>query len=327
MAACVSLGYVPAERDAPSDVASAQPEGKGHEMTDTIRPRRSALYMPATNERALEKAKSIAADAIIIDLEDSIAPDAKDKAREKAREAVAAGGFARREVVVRVNGVGSEWHETDIAAVAPCGADAVCVPKVESAEDVAAIRKALTAAGAPADLAIWAMIETPLGILNVRHIAELGAQDANKVTVFLLGTNDLIKETRARATTRAPLIPAISTCILSARAFGLDILDGVYNDFRDEDGLRRECIEGRELGMDGKTLIHPNQIAPANEIFSPPESEVEEARKIIAAFEKRENRGEGVININGKMVELLHRDMALRTVAIAEAIVEASSRP
>lgn len=290
-------------------------------MTDTARPRRSALYMPGSNERALEKAKSIDVDAVIFDLEDSIAPEAKPEARDMACAAVKAGGYGRREVLVRVNGLGSQWHEDDIAAVAKSGADAVCVPKVESADDVASLRKTLTRHGAPSTLAIWAMIETPIAILNAGSIAASGPSDHNPVAAILMGTNDLAKETRAIVTPdRQAVLVWLSRCVVAARAYGLDILDGVYNNFRDEEGLRREAEHGRMLGMDGKTLIHPNQAAIANEVFSPPAEEVAEARAIIAAFEKPENANKGVINMDGKMVELLHRDSALRTVAIADAI-------
>jgi len=290
-------------------------------MTNTVRPRRSALYMPGSNERALEKAKSLDVDAVIFDLEDSIAPEAKPQAREMACAAAKAGGYGRREVLVRINGLGTEWHDDDLAAVAGTDADAVCVPKIESAEDVMALRQGLKKHGAPAGLAIWAMVETPLGVLNAGAIAKAGPADTNPVSVILMGTNDLAKETRAIVTPdRQAVLVWLSRCVVAARAYGLDILDGVYNNFRDEEGLRRECEHGRLLGMDGKTLIHPSQIPVANEVFSPPGDEIAEARAIIAAFEKPENKGKGVINMDGRMVELLHRDVALRTVAIADAI-------
>lgn len=278
--------------------------------------------MPGSNERALEKARTLPADAVILDLEDSVAPEGKPEAREKACGAIAEGGYGRREVVLRVNGLGAEWHEADIAAAARSGAEAVCVPKVQSENDLAAVRKGLVEAHAPGSLAIWAMIETPLGILNAERIAAAGPAEKNPVTVLIMGTNDLAKETRAVMTPgREAMLSWLSQCIVAARAFSLDILDGVYNDFRDEEGLRRECEHGRMLGMDGKTLIHPGQIVIANEVFSPPPDEVAQAHEIVAAFEKPENKGKGVINMNGKMVELLHRDAALRTIAIADAIV------
>lgn len=290
-------------------------------MTNTVRPRRSALYMPGSNDRALEKAKSLDVDAAIFDLEDSIAPGAKPQARDTACAAVKAGGYGRREVVVRINGLGSDFCGADIAAVASSGADAVCVPKVEHAGALAAVRGMMKDAGAPAGLSIWAMIETPLAIINLPAIAAACPDDTYPVTVLLLGTNDLIKDSRALATPdRWPVLPALSQCVMAARAYGIDILDGVYNDFRDAEGLARECRQGRELGMDGKTLIHPSQVAVANEIFSPPDDEIAEARAIIAAFDLPENKNKGVINMDGRMVELLHREMALRTVAIANCI-------
>lgn len=290
-------------------------------MIEKIRPRRSALYMPATNERALEKARALNVDAVIFDLEDSVGPDAKAQARANAHAAVTAGGYGSREIVVRVNGIGTAWWADDLSSLASSGADAICVPKVQSVEDVAAIREALEAGGAPPSLAIWAMIETPLGILNAAQIGAAAGSENNRVSVLLMGTNDIIKETRAEATPdRLPMLASLSQCILVARAYGLDILDGVYNNFRDPEGLEAECLHGRTLGMDGKTLIHPGQIEICNKVFSPPDGEVEDARKIIAAFEREENKGKGVINLDGQMVELLHREMALRTVAIADAI-------
>ncbi|MEM8743045.1 MAG: CoA ester lyase [Pseudomonadota bacterium] len=290
-------------------------------MADQIRPRRSALYMPASNERALEKAKSLDIDAVIIDLEDSVAPDAKPDARAQALAAVRTGGYGRREVLIRVNAPGTEWGRDDLLAAASSGADAVCVPKVESVEQLEAIRAALAEGGAPAETAIWAMIETPLAILNVEGIAQAGPGDRHAVSALLLGTNDLAKETRAAQTAdRAPMLSWISRCVVAARAYKLDILDGVYNNFRDEDGFRRECEQGRDLGMDGKTLIHPNQIGPCNDIFTPSTGEIAWSRKVIAAFDEPQNAGKGVITLEGQMVELLHRDMARRTVAIADAI-------
>ena len=292
---------------------------------DKIRPRRSVLYMPGTNARALEKAKSLPADALIFDLEDAVAPDAKEEARTRVCEAAREGGYGNREVVIRVNGIASAWGKDDLQIAATAGADAVCVPKVQSGAEVGAIRETLREAGAPPELAIWAMIETPMGVLNVREIAAAAAADQNPLSVFVMGTNDLIKETRAGQTPdRLPMIASLSHCILAARAHGLDILDGVYNNFKDEEGFRRESIQGRDLGMDGKTLIHPGQIAIANETFSPDGEDTAWARKIIAAFALPENRDKGVITLDGKMVELLHREMALRTVAITDAIAESS---
>jgi citrate lyase subunit beta/citryl-CoA lyase len=224
-----------------------------------------------------------------------------------------------------VNGIGTPWIADDFAALATSNADALCVPKVQSAQDVADIRTALEAGGAPHELAIWAMIETPLGILNAEEIGRAAGSDKYPVTVRLMCTKDSAKETRAAQTSdRLPMLASLSHCIVVARAFGLDILDGVYNNFRDLEGLEAECLQGRILGMDGKTLIHPGQIEICNTVFSPPAEDIEEARKIIAAFELDENKGKGVINLDGQMVELLHREMALRTVAIADAIATLS---
>ena len=290
-------------------------------MAEQNRPRRSALYMPASNDRALEKAKSLDIDAVIVDLEDSVAPDAKAEARAKAAAAVRGGGYGRREVLIRVNGLNTEWGRDDILAAAASGADAVCVPKVESVDQLAAIRAVLDEGGAPAETGIWAMIETPRAILDVHEIAAAGPAARYPVTVLLLGTNDLAKETRAVLTPdRLPMLAWLSQCVVAARAFGLDILDGVYNNFRDEDGFQRECVQGRDLGMDGKTLIHPNQIGPCNDVFSPSEEDIDWSRKVIAAFDMPANAKKGVITIEGKMVELLHLDIARRTVAIADAI-------
>lgn len=293
---------------------------------DKIRPRRSVLYMPGTNARALEKAKSLPADALIFDLEDAVAPDAKEEARARVCAAAREGGYGGREVVIRVNGFSSAWGLADLQAAATAGADAVCVPKVQSGTEVGAIRETLAQAGAPPELAIWAMIETPMGVLNARQIAASAAADQNRLSVFVMGTNDLVKETRTGQTPdRLPMIAWLSQCILAARAYGIDILDGVYNNFKDEEGFQRECAQGRDLGMDGKTLIHPGQIAIANQTFSPDSEETAWARKVIAAFTLPENEGKGVITLDGKMVELLHRDMALRTVAIADAVAKAGT--
>lgn len=287
--------------------------------TETIRPRRSALYMPGSNARALEKARTLPADVVILDLEDAVAPDAKDTARTQVCEAVKAGGFGGREVVIRTNGLDTPWFSADIAAAAAAGPAAVLVPKVSTTAHVRRIEAAL--ASAPASLKLWAMIETPLAILNLREIAAEADGAARRLAVFVVGTNDLVKETRADLSAgRAPAMYWLQATVTAARAYGIDVLDGVYNNFRDMDGYRRECLEGRALGMDGKTLIHPDQIALANELFAPKPDDVTWARKIIAAFEDPSTTGKGVITLDGKMVELLHRDMALRTVAIADAI-------
>lgn len=292
-------------------------------MLREIQPLRSALYMPGANPRALEKAKTLPADALILDLEDSVAPESKDDARALVRAALQGGGYGGSELVVRVNGLSSDWGRDDIAAVATAGADAILIPKVQSPEDLASVRASLDAAGAPPELTLWAMMETPLAVLNARDIAAAAQANRYPLKVLVMGTNDLAKETRAdMAYERRPLIAWLSTCVVAARAYSLDILDGVYNNFHDEGGFRRECEQGTSLGMDGKTLIHPNQISSANLIFSPSPDEVEWSRKILAAFAAPENRGKGVIVVDGKMVELLHADTARRTVALAEAIAE-----
>lgn len=289
-----------------------------------VRPRRSVLYMPATNERALEKAKSLPADALIFDLEDAVAPDAKDEGRARAAEAARSGGYGRREIVIRINGLSGPWGHDDLAAVAGSGAGAICVPKVQSADELAGIRRSLAEADAPPDMAIWAMMETPFGVLNAKSIAAAAVARRNPLTVFVMGTNDLIKETRAVLTPdRYAILPWLAQCVLAARAFDLDILDSVYNDFGDLAGLERECRQGRELGMDGKTLIHPDQIGTANGVFMPGEAEIEWARRVIAAFDAPENAGKAVITLDGRMVELLHREMAQRTVALADAVMVA----
>jgi citrate lyase subunit beta/citryl-CoA lyase len=288
---------------------------------EQFRPRRSVLYVPGSNERALEKAKGLAADCLILDLEDSVAGEVKEVARATVATVVAKGGFGRQEVVVRVNGLATEWGAADLAMAARCGAAAVLLPKVSSPDDLAAARRALEAAGAPPSLRLWSMIETPLGILRIAEIAAAAAAERHALAVLVMGTNDLAKETRAAlAPGREPMLGWLSTGVIAARAYGMDIVDGVYNQHQDAEGFRAECLQGRALGMDGKTLIHPNQVGPCNEVFSPVPDDVALARRIIAAFELPENAAKGAIAIDGRMVERLHRDMARRTVAIAEAI-------
>ncbi len=289
----------------------------------TIRPRRSVLYMPGSNARALEKAKTLDADALILDLEDAVAPDAKEAARAAVVAAVKAGGYGRREIAIRVNGLATPWGKDDLVAAATAGADAILIPKVNGAGELVVARALLQTDRAPASLALWAMMETPLAIINAADIAAAGPAAAYPLTVFIMGTNDLAKETRAGFDAgRMAMLPWLSSCVLAARTAGIDVIDGVYNALGDEAGLRAECEQGRLLGMDGKTLIHPNQIAPCNETFSPAEAEVEWARKVIAAFEAPENAGKGAISLEGRMVELLHAEMARRVVAIADAIAE-----
>lgn len=285
----------------------------------SIRPRRSALYMPGSNARALEKAKTLATDVVIFDLEDSVSPQQKDAARDQILAAVTGGGYGRREVVVRINGLDTPWGAKDLAMAGKAGPDAILVPKVSTAAQLAEVGAALK--DAPARIAVWAMIETPLAILNLREIAESVSDPATRLACFVMGTNDLVKETRAELDgNRTAAIYWLSAAVTAARAHGIDVLDGVFNAFKDGEGFRRECIQGRQLGMDGKTLIHPDQIAGANEVFSPSDEDVAWARKIIAAFELPENQGKGAITLDGRMVELLHAETARRTVAIADAI-------
>jgi citrate lyase subunit beta/citryl-CoA lyase len=288
----------------------------------TVRPRRSVLYMPGSNARAMEKARELPADAVILDLEDAVAPDAKAKARELIGKALKDGGFGRREVVVRVNGLDTAWWADDLA-IAAAGPDAVLVPKVSTPAQFRQVAERLAAVGAAPQLRVWAMMETPLAMLNVRDIAAAALDPAARLAAFVMGTNDLAKDTRARIVPgRAPMLPWLMTCVAAARAFGLDILDGVYNDLGNAEGFAAECRQAHDLGFDGKTLIHPQQIAPCNTAFSPAPEEVEWARKIIAAFDLPENAEKGVIQIDGRMVERLHADMARRTVAIADAIAQ-----
>ena len=287
-----------------------------------IRPRRSVLYMPGSNARALEKAKTLAADALILDLEDAVAPDAKDVAREQVVAAVKAGGYGKREVAIRVNGFGTPWGETDLKAAASARPDAILIPKVQVPGDPDAARSVLRGAGADPTQSLWAMMETPLAILNAPAIAAASSEDY-PLTVFIMGTNDLAKETRALLSGgRLGMIAWLSACVAAGRANGIDIIDGVFNEIGDTAGLKAELSQGRLLGMDGKTLIHPSQIEPCNAAFSPPPEEVEWARKIIAAFDLKENAGKGVISLDGRMVELLHAQIANRTVAIADMIAE-----
>jgi citrate lyase subunit beta/citryl-CoA lyase len=286
-----------------------------------VRPRRSVLYMPGSNARALEKAKSIAADALILDLEDAVAPEAKETARRQVCEAVRGGGYGPRELVIRVNALDTPWGQADLEAAAAAAPDAVLLPKPGSGADIACATEALAKAGAPDTTRLWAMIETPLAILNAQEIAASARTPGARLSCFVLGLNDLVKETRADLSdNRRPALYWLSAALTAARAYGLDVLDGVYNNFKDAEGYKRECAHGRRLGFDGKTLIHPDQVAVANEVFAPPAAEVAFARKIIAAFALPESKGKGVITVEGRMVELLHAEMAARTVAIAEAI-------
>jgi citrate lyase subunit beta/citryl-CoA lyase len=286
-----------------------------------LRPRRSVLYMPGSNARALEKAKTLPADGVILDLEDSVAPDAKEAARQQVVNIVKGGGFGAREVFIRVNAVDTPWHADDLAAAALAGPDAILVPKVSSAETLELIGRRLLDMHTDAKTRVWAMIETPLAIFNILAIAAEAKDSESRLAGFVLGTNDLAKDTRARLVPgRAPMLPWLATVVAAARIYGIDVLDGVYNDLGNAEGFATECRQGVEFGFDGKTLIHPNQIEPCNKAFSPSPEEVVWARKMIAAFDLPENKSKGVVSIDGRMVERLHADMARRTVAIAEAI-------
>ena len=283
------------------------------------RPRRSCLYMPGANARALEKAKGLSADTLIFDLEDAVAPEAKADARAAILNAVKGGGYDPREIVVRINGLDTEWGEEDLKTAVKAGADAILVPKVVSGADIDRLDAALTAAGAAADFGLWVMIEMPLAILNIQEIAE--AAQRTRLVAFVMGTNDLAKEYRARATTdRIAFQTALGLSMAAARAYGLVAIDGVFNDIKDENGLMDECEQGRTLGFDGKTLIHPSQLDSANRIFAPSPHDVEQAKAVIEAFADPENAGKGVLKVNGKMTELLHLDEARRTVAMDQAI-------
>jgi len=283
----------------------------------TLRPRRSVLYMPGANARALEKAESLPADALILDLEDAVAPDAKAEARVRVCEAAASGRYGRREVAIRVNGLGTPWHDDDLRAAAAAGPAAVVVPKVDSADAVHAIEKALEAGGAPDGTAIWAMVETPVAMLHAEEVARA----SERLTVLVMGTNDLAKELQAEHVPgRQPLLAGLGLALLAARATGKVILDGVYNDIKDAEGFEAECVQGRQMGFDGKTLIHPSQLEPCNRVFAPTADEVDRARRIIEAFEQAEAEGRGVVTVDGRMVENLHVDQARRTLAVTAAI-------
>lgn len=287
------------------------------------RPRRSVLYMPGSNARALDKAKEIPADALILDLEDAVAPGAKEEARAQVCAAVKGGGYGKRELVIRVNGLETPWGLDDIKAAAAAGPDAILVPKINSAADVERAEEALSDAGAKPGLQLWCMIETPLATLNIQSIAAKAREPGSRMSVWVMGTNDIAKELRAAHTPdRVPMLASLGLALIAARAYGLVILDGVYNDIKNEEGFAAICEQGRDMGFDGKTLIHPSQVGPCNAIFSPDPETVAFARKTIEAFELPENKGKGVLKVDGKMVEILHAEIAKRTVAIADAIAE-----
>jgi citrate lyase subunit beta / citryl-CoA lyase len=291
-------------------------------LNDDLRPRRSVLYMPGANERALEKAKTIPADALILDLEDAVAPDAKADARARVCAAAASGDYGRKEVTIRANGLDTPWHADDLRAIAEAGPAAVVVPKINSAADVAAVEQALEAGGAPDHTRIWAMLETPVAVLHAEEIAA----SSERLTVLVLGTNDLAKELHAEHVPgRQPLVFGLSQCLLAARFAGKVILDGVYNDIKDPDGFLAECVQGRQLGFDGKTLIHPTQVDPCNDAFAPGELELTHARGLILAFEEAQADGRGVATYDGRMIENMHVDNARRAIAMAEAIADLRS--
>ena len=288
----------------------------------TVRPRRSVLYMPGSNARALEKARELPADGLILDLEDAVAPDAKLQARESIVKSLQS-GFGDREVMVRINGLDTRWWVDDLGAIVAAKPDAVLVPKVSDPGQLQDLAARIVDMGTDPHVRVWAMMETPLAMLNVGEIAAAALDSETRLSGFVMGTNDLAKDTRARLVPgRAPMLPWLMNCVAAARAYGLDILDGVYNDLGNAEGFAAECLQARDLGFDGKTLIHPKQIEPCNAAFSPTEEEVATARKMIAAFELPENRDKGVVQIDGRMVERLHAEMAQRTVAIADAIAK-----
>lgn len=284
-------------------------------MTD-LRPRRSVLYMSSSNERALEKAKTIACDALIFDLEDAVAPDAKETARSNAVAAARSGEYGNREITIRCNGLDTPWGGDDLTAAAASGAAAVVIPKVSSVDYLDEITRRLHVAGAPPDMAIWAMVETPTAIMDIRAIAQHA-----RVAVLVMGNNDLAKELRTGVLPeRTPLLPALAMALLGAREAGKVILDGVYNDVQDADGFLAEARQGKSMGFDGKTLVHPSQVGPANEVWAPSEDEIAFSQRVIEAFEAAKADGRGVVTVDGRMIEHLHVQNAERILAVADAI-------
>ena len=292
-------------------------------MATTLRPRRSALYLPGNNARALEKGKTLPADVLIFDLEDAVGPDAKAESRARVCEAISPGSYQTREIVVRINGLGTDWHEDDLAAVAGSAAHGVLVPKVETAQQVAALATALDRLGAPESLQLWTMMETPRAFLRAEEIASA----SDRLAALVIGTNDLVNDLHGlHVPGRAPALTALSLGVLGARAAGKAILDGVFNSIADEAGFRAEARQGREMGFDGKTLIHPSQVAPANEIFGPSRDELADARKIVSAYQQAQAAGESVITVDGRMIESLHVRDAQRILALAELISKLESQ-
>jgi citrate lyase subunit beta / citryl-CoA lyase len=290
------------------------------------RPRRSLLFMPGSNARALEKARSLPADGLILDLEDSVAPDAKAMAREQIAAAIAAKGFGRREILIRTNSLDTPWWNDDVAMAAHASPDAILVPKISSADELNKIGERLAGIGAHPSVKVWAMIETARAVLDAEELASAARNPDARLAGFVFGPNDISRETRIRMLPgRAAMIPMITHCVLAARAHGIEMLDGPYSDIGNVDGFAAECAQARDLGFDGKTLIHPSHIDACNAIFTPPAEEVAEARKIVAAFERPENVSRGAIQLDGRMVERLHAEIARRTIAIADAIAAAGS--
>jgi len=286
-------------------------------MSTHYRPRRSVLYMPSSNQRALEKAKDIPCDAIIFDLEDAVAPDAKEGARESACAAVQSGEYGRRELIIRINGIGTGWHASDLQAAAKACPDAILVPKVNHGSDVRLLANAMRDAGAQPKTTLWAMVETPIAMLSAWEIASA----SDRLTTLVMGTNDLNKELGAIATPdRGPLMTGLGMCLLAARAAGRFIIDGVYNDVKNIDGFKLECRQGREMGFDGKTLIHPGQVDVCNEAYAPTAEDVEDARGVITAFEEASASGRGVATYKGRQVENLHVYSARKMLAVDDAI-------
>lgn len=286
-----------------------------------IRPRRSVLFMPGSNPRALEKARTLPADGIILDLEDAVAPDAKASARDAIAQAVTAGGFGKREVIIRINALDSPWWIDDVTMAGRVKPDGILVPKISSVADLAAIADRLSDINADMSVKVWAMIETSGAILHAEELAAASKDSEMRLAGFVFGPNDIARETRIRMLPgRAAMLPMIIHCILAARLHGLEMLDGPYSGIGDAEGFWAEATQGRDIGFDGKTLIHPGQIDACNEIFTPPPEEVAYARRVIAAFQQPENASRGAIQLDGKMVERLHADMAKRTIAISDAI-------
>ena len=295
-------------------------------MTTTPAPLRSVLYMPASNPRAIAKARTLACDAIALDLEDAVAPEAKAQARAAAVEQARAGGFGHRRLIVRINALSTPWGADDLAALAGLPIDALLVPKIEREDDVLALSAAMDALGFAPQVALWVMIETPRAVLAIERIAACAA--TTRLAGFMLGLNDLAKDTGiVQAPGRAAFLPVLVATVLAARANGLILLDGVCNAIDDAARLEHECIQARDLGFDGKTLIHPAQIAVTNRVFAPAAAEVDQARAIIAAFADSANAGKGALKVNGAMAELLHRDAAARLIARAEAIAAHETLP